>query len=255
MAARSRIHLVLSGELNFPLMKLRRAICACRKETAFDYEEKLMNMGVWPLDTALKRYTIAEVLDKLTDFEFTPRTNMCGPQGCLRDYKRSIDIAIRRANQDFDGLCLDCMKRSTPTFDEPMEDYIEKNSPHRGRWDVNCRFKHKRSTWFFSWMGTPDGRRRVLSAVDIEEEHRRSMGSGRKGRRVRTGTRRNSAKPYTNTNTNMNGLTFVNPSTGDSDKENLDSFYNDVVDDDEFFDAREDADDLDGVAADGELDN
>ena len=52
-------------------MKLYGATCPCRKETEYDYNHHIYNLEVWPLDLALPKAGINQVLQRL-DGSFLP---------------------------------------------------------------------------------------------------------------------------------------------------------------------------------------
>jgi hypothetical protein len=149
-AARAHVQSTLERGLYYPLARLHSAVCVCRKETAFDYEDALISLGCWPLDDVAQKLPLSELFEKLTNFDFQPVGMGCESGECRRGFKRSVEIAISRAKQSFHGLCLDCMNRSKPVIGQSHEDYIKKNSPHVGYWDMDCRFGHGRPSWFVS---------------------------------------------------------------------------------------------------------
>ena len=106
-----------------------------------------MALGCWPVDKAVQKYPITEIIVELEKFEFTPKTKSCDSNACYHDFKNSVNIAIRKAKFAFEGLCLDCMERSQAD-EQPRQDYIEKNSPYKGCWDIGCRFGHGRASWY-----------------------------------------------------------------------------------------------------------
>ncbi|ORY09380.1 hypothetical protein BCR34DRAFT_589361 [Clohesyomyces aquaticus] len=254
-AARTSVQSVLEKELNFPLEKLHYATCPCRKETAFDYEDALLKIDCWPLEKALKQYPIEEVIGRLRKFEFVPKTTSCESKACLRDFKRSVNIAIDRAQQEFQGLCADCVKRSKPAAGRSPEAFLEKNSPYHGCWDMDCRYGHGRGTWFFSWMGPSSVRQQILYTA--HREQLQAKGSHRPTRRPRrartitihTGNRegietlevpQTPFAPMTPPLATGNGEIPMNaPPTGLSDKENARDRETTYDSDEEFFEAEE----------------
>lgn len=97
----------------------------------------------------MQKYPIAEIIDELEKFEFTPKTIKCESGVCSQDYKHSVNITIRKVKFAFEGLCLDCMERSQVELveGETRQAFIKKNSPFKGFWDINCRFGHGRVSW------------------------------------------------------------------------------------------------------------
>ncbi|KAL1612493.1 hypothetical protein SLS60_000720 [Paraconiothyrium brasiliense] len=137
--ARAHIQSILDKELNFALDKLHQATCSCRKDTAFDYVDALRALDCWPIDRAVQKYPLAEIIDELEKFEFTPNSGSCESGACAHDFKNSVNIAIRKAKFAFDGLCLDCMERSQIEHVDAQtrQAFLEKNSPFKGCWDID----------------------------------------------------------------------------------------------------------------------
>ncbi|KAF2793582.1 hypothetical protein K505DRAFT_217451, partial [Melanomma pulvis-pyrius CBS 109.77] len=144
VTARTYIQSTLERELYIPLDKLHQARCVCRKEIAFDYEDALIALDCWPLDNAARKFTLSELFEKLAHFDFQPNTKNCKSGACSHEFKKSVEIAIQRAKQEFHGLCLDCKH----VVGQPHEEFIKKNSPHVGCWDMDCRFGHGRPSWY-----------------------------------------------------------------------------------------------------------
>ncbi|KAL5397809.1 hypothetical protein PMIN03_008740 [Paraphaeosphaeria minitans] len=234
--ARAHIQSILDKELNFALEKLHQATCTCRKETAFDYEDALRALDCWPIDRAVQKYPLAEIIDELDKFEFSPKTINCDSGACAHDFKNSVNIAIRKAKFAFDGLCLDCMERSNIDHMEGQtrQAFLEKNSPFKGCWDIDCRYGHGRASWYYSWMGPSSVRRDILNKY---REEKKAFGITKGGRRTRRGGRvaRDNATPATARLASMSIKTQGSGhKNGGHEKDD-----HDVDDDDEFFDAED----------------
>ncbi|CAI6338289.1 unnamed protein product [Periconia digitata] len=222
--ARAHIQSTLDRELYFPLKKLHNADCDCRKETAFDYQEALIALDCWPIDRAVQRYPINEITAELEKFRFTPKVESCSSGACYHNFENSVKIAIKKTMAAFDGLCLDCMERSQ-CDKQPDDDFIKKNLPFRGCFDMNCRFGHGRTTWYFSWMGSLSVRRDILNKSRMEK--RSSATTTTQGRRgVRSDKR--SPPPEASFSTN-------NPS-----RESNPGIDQEGEDEEEYFDAEDD---------------
>jgi hypothetical protein len=61
---------------------------------------------------------------------------------------------------NFDGLCLDCMESSKPKADK--EYWKACGQSPMGRWDQDCRITHGQQTWYVSWCGRDEHRRKLL---------------------------------------------------------------------------------------------
>ncbi|KAF1973179.1 hypothetical protein BU23DRAFT_139582 [Bimuria novae-zelandiae CBS 107.79] len=246
-AARAHIQSILETELTFPIDKLHRATCPCRKETAFDYEDALRALDCWPIDRAMQQYPIGEIIDELEKFEFTPKTIKCSSGICAHDFKNSVNIAIRRAKYAFDGLCLDCMERSQIDHvdGQTRQTFLEKNTPFKGCWDIDCRFGHGRASWYYSWMGPSSVRRDILNKY---REEKKAMDVAKGSHRTRRGIRPSKDSNIPTTRVASMPLKSQAPArtpiaqNNTSDKANnaQDSGYDhDVDDEDEFFDAED----------------
>ncbi|KAF2262312.1 hypothetical protein CC78DRAFT_569906 [Lojkania enalia] len=163
---------------------LRQASCHCRKVTTFDYESALESLGIWPIASAIERFTVAQIIEKLKKFEFNPDPSGCNSGACRHDFKKSVEIAIRRVNADFHGLCLNCMNRSERGVGQSKQDYFRKNSPDNGCWDMGCRFGHGHSTWRYSWMGLAADRKAISIKHQRNNEERIQKVRAAKGLRA-----------------------------------------------------------------------
>ena len=128
------------------MKKLHSANCDCRKETAFDYQAALMALECWPIESAVAKYPLQEIIDELQKFDFVPKAETCPSGVCTHNFVNSIQIAIKKAKTAFDGLCLDCMERSQ-SDELPRQEFINKNAPYKGCFDMGCRFGHGRNSW------------------------------------------------------------------------------------------------------------
>jgi hypothetical protein len=266
IAARTHVQSTLERELYHPLERLHRAVCACRKETAFDYEDALIALECWPVNDAAQKFPLSELFEKLSHFEFRPATTTCESGECRRSFKRSVEIAIDRAKQSFQGLCLDCMKRSKPDVGQRHEEYIKNNSPQVGCWDMDCRFGHGRPSWyvssrrvirvhilltrvrFYSWMGPSSIRKHILDKHRSglrEKDTREGKGAGIRRPRQAPVTTGRSAHVYVHGHGAVSSLLqgATQAASGNSNKENdhddHDNRIHDMDDDDQFFDAEE----------------
>ncbi|PSN63937.1 hypothetical protein BS50DRAFT_679130 [Corynespora cassiicola Philippines] len=236
-AARAELQSTIEHSINLPLEKLHQAHCVCRKETAFDYEDALRAVGCWPLSRAFKANTIAEVVEKLSGFKFISKNaNKCSSGMCSRDFGKDIDIAISKGKKAFQGLCLDCMNRSTLAANQPKEAYVEDNSPYNGCWDMGCRYGHYFMTWHLSWMGTSSMHKSIVDKFrsdQVSKPHnatpRTNMSSRGRGPAPRGRIR--------NTNIHINGTNDIVPSTGKNLHPGHSNGEDSDPEEDEFFDA------------------
>ncbi|KAF2642281.1 hypothetical protein P280DRAFT_478423 [Massarina eburnea CBS 473.64] len=237
--ARAHIQSVLDRELFFPLKKLFGATCDCRKETAFDYQEALMELDCWPVDKAVAKYPLQDIIDELEKFTFTPKAEACTSGICNHNFYNSVQIAIKKTKAAFDGLCLDCMERSQ-SDELPRQEFIAQNAPYKGCFDMGCRFGHGRTSWYFSWMGSLAVRRDILTQYRLEKT------AGMRGRRGKRGGRRTAI--WEGTTNEDHQAQKPSRTAGSSDKEPENATEYD--DDDEFFDAEDDNTNMDHVNSD-----
>ncbi|OCL05664.1 hypothetical protein AOQ84DRAFT_390725 [Glonium stellatum] len=169
-AARGHLKTVLHRELWGVCLRLHRQKCVCRKETYFDYQDKLMEVRAWPLEQVFQHNSMNDIISRLSLFSYTPTTTTCTAPfpGCHQGFDNIVNEACERTIRDFDGLCLDCMDRSKLKHNDDGEDYWRHNYPANGCWDSGCRFGHGRSTWYHSWMGRLDKRREILERLRNE---------------------------------------------------------------------------------------
>ncbi|KAK4692165.1 hypothetical protein P7C71_g4984, partial [Lecanoromycetidae sp. Uapishka_2] len=120
-AAKGRLRTVLHRGLFEPCELLFSANCDCRKETLFDYQKHLFDIGVWPLETVFQKTCMSEILTNLDKFIYEAKSSACGT--CRRDYKGMVKRINTRVREYFDGLCLDCLNRSKPKLGDADKDY------------------------------------------------------------------------------------------------------------------------------------
>lgn len=157
-AAKGRLRTVLHNGLFKPNEQLLMASCPCRKETLYDYEKRLWQVEVWPLERVAQRTAITILLDRLDRFE-EPLKQGCSPN-CRRDFKRIVTSVKNSTRHYFDGLCLDCMDKSKPKTGDLDMDYWRHDDLKEEEWAFGCRFDHKQPTWYFSFMGRQEDRDR-----------------------------------------------------------------------------------------------
>ena len=170
-AAKGRLRTILHYGLFGPNEKLLGASCICRKETLYDYEKHLFDIEVWPLEQVGQKVCISTILDGLQKFSFEPKSTAC--YTCTRpcrvrgdfmmiDYNHHVKGVVDRVREYFDGLCLDCLDRTKPKFEDTDKDYWLHASLGECDWCRGCRVKHKQPTWYFSFMGRQDERDRMI---------------------------------------------------------------------------------------------
>jgi len=146
--ARGSLRSELLRGLYSPLEGFHVQKCTCRKESHFAYHEGLLKTELLPLHDYYRK-SIKQVLDSPGFINFGCEI----PEGaCYTCREKLSETAIKTTRQkllnDFDGLCLDCIKM-TKTGDVD-EDYWYHD--FQQVWDNGCRIRHGQSTWYFSFM-------------------------------------------------------------------------------------------------------
>lgn len=131
--------------------RLLKATCICRKETLFDYERHLLDIGIWPMEKAAAKNSIECLFQILDKFSYRAKDSAC--KSCREDYCIHIKEVVSRVRSYFDGLCLDCLDRSKPRLGDRDNDYWLHNDLDAEDWDRKCRITHGEPSWYFSFMG------------------------------------------------------------------------------------------------------
>ncbi|EOD52638.1 hypothetical protein UCRNP2_574 [Neofusicoccum parvum UCRNP2] len=154
-AAKGRLRIVLHRELWKPINRLlTQAECSCKEKTVFGYQKALVKIGVWPLEEMYLKYSLKEILDKLSKFNWAPDPDSCRSYCGMTDYAGLVAEAGREVSKYFHGLCLVCMDMTNPKTTNVDEDYWRHNFIKD--WDRKCRphgVSHGQPTWFYSYMG------------------------------------------------------------------------------------------------------
>ncbi|KAF7174156.1 hypothetical protein CNMCM6106_008289 [Aspergillus hiratsukae] len=161
---RTRLHQALFTRVN---EIIDEATCACKEKTVFDFLKELRRIRVSPLDSSSTKASIAEMLDRLQQFNAVntrahtsvsqSRQRLC--LHCRLNGKVIVEEAIERVSKYFDGLCLDCMERTKDLKVDRNKDqdywfhHLWKES-----YDRKCRLSHGEPTWYFSFMGRKEKR-------------------------------------------------------------------------------------------------
>ena len=101
---------------------------------------------------------MSDLLSHLDKFKYEPHSLTCSTHRRL-DLESTVDDAKTRTKDYFDGLCLDCLDRSKPKTGDVDMDYWRHNMLEEDDWVSGCRFRHKQSTWYFSYMGRLETRK------------------------------------------------------------------------------------------------
>lgn len=113
---------------------------------------------------------MATILDRLEGFTYKAHDDAC--VYCQKGYTKIVRDAAAYVRKYFDGLCLDCIKKSK-TGDKNM-DYWRHNSLREFERVIGCRFTHSQATWYFSFMGRKEDRdhfRKLKRAQNYRGRH------------------------------------------------------------------------------------
>jgi hypothetical protein len=119
-----------------------------------------VELDTYPLEKVFPKNSIITILSRLEDFELGKIGNC---QLCTWDWDTSIERAIRSTSTSFDGLCIDCMETSRPKRDGDADYWMKLGSDVRGRFDNRCRVRHGQQTWYISWCGRDEHRRKLMN--------------------------------------------------------------------------------------------
>ncbi|KAJ4349332.1 uncharacterized protein N0V89_007946 [Didymosphaeria variabile] len=134
--------------------------CRCGKWASVcgRYFAELVKIDAYPLEMVFPKNSINTILSRLGRFELGSIGNcsICSP-----DWDACIERAISSTTNSFDGLCIDCMETSRPKRDGDA-DYWKKLGSDNGRFDRQCRVRHGQKTWYISWCGRDEHRRKLM---------------------------------------------------------------------------------------------
>jgi hypothetical protein len=110
--------------------------------------------------------SIQAVLNGLGNFSYIAPNDTCVL--CSRDFGEVIRSAVEKVQENFDGLCLDCIDNSqTRDWDREYDKHAQWNKE-----SYRCRFSHDQPTWYFSCLS----RKQVPDAHEREREKRKREG-------------------------------------------------------------------------------
>ncbi|KAL1610718.1 hypothetical protein SLS60_002388 [Paraconiothyrium brasiliense] len=136
--------------------------CHCGKWASVcgRYFAELVKIDAYPLEKVFPRNSINEILSRLGDFELGSIGNC---RTCSVDWDTCIVRAIDNTTASFDGLCIDCMETSRPKRDGDVDYWKKLGSDYDGRFDGQCRIHHGEKTWYISWCGRDEHRRKLMN--------------------------------------------------------------------------------------------
>ncbi|PVH89926.1 hypothetical protein DL98DRAFT_8132 [Cadophora sp. DSE1049] len=147
--------------MNPGVILLEKHTCVCREKAYFNHHDALKQAGLYPLwvrndsEWAPKgNKSIKSVVTSTRFRSFYCKAPKAACVDCIRVIKSDeISKAKDVVEADFQGLCLDCM-RKTKTGDI-HEDYWR--HAFIGTFAKGCTFRHGSTTWYYSFMGRNKG--------------------------------------------------------------------------------------------------
>lgn len=163
-AARCRLRLILHRDLYAPKKALLESSCPCKGATLLGYEKALTDIKVFPLEETFQSSNIYDILSRLGKFSYEPEPGACST--CLVDYKVIVERASQRANKYFQGLCINCIDKSSSGDIMEQIGYFDNDGLNEDKEDARiegCQFPHGQPTSFFSFMGSVTTRDRLMA--------------------------------------------------------------------------------------------
>ncbi|KAI9761881.1 MAG: hypothetical protein M1840_001534 [Geoglossum simile] len=97
-----------------PMVKGHDTDRQCVRSIVGLYFQNLLKVGLWPLSDSLRKYSVSDIITKISDLEeLEDDSTRCSPD-CLcmrREYiKPRLQEALEDIFRDIEGFCLDCAK-------------------------------------------------------------------------------------------------------------------------------------------------
>ncbi|PQE29546.1 BTB POZ fold protein [Rutstroemia sp. NJR-2017a WRK4] len=152
-----------------PIDQFLELSCNCKEASLFAYCKGLSKTNIWPLELHMKK-SCQEILDSFKLFTCEVAKDSCTTcKSLLRD--TSIKRIHDKIQNNFEGLCLDCMDVSKASA-EATKNYLRRD--FSGHYDSGCRVDHGQPTWYWSYLG----QRTVMQAHQREKKKQRPMQGG-----------------------------------------------------------------------------
>ncbi|KAK8191559.1 hypothetical protein HDK77DRAFT_476580 [Phyllosticta capitalensis] len=135
----------------------KRASCGCKETAIYNFQKRLTDERIWPLEETLRKDSMETVLHRLqgTDCRRPIWDRNCKGPGRCGSWHWELDLhqAANDMWSKFDGLCLDCMDHSKPKTGDTDEDYWRHQEFDDEDGFYCSGFRHGRTSWFHSYMG------------------------------------------------------------------------------------------------------
>ncbi|MCJ1393210.1 hypothetical protein MMC18_006082 [Xylographa bjoerkii] len=170
-AAKGRLRTLLHQELWRPGEKLIEAPCMCSKATFHDYHRSLYVIVIYPLETVLRKTSMAELLSRLDLFDYNAEHTAC-VRYCQQNFRTLIEHSQVYLGEYFDGLCLDCISSCKTKTGDKDWDYWKHHDLKQHEWVTGCRIPHKQPTWYYSFLGRPEDRNQFTKRLKSKKCYR-----------------------------------------------------------------------------------
>ncbi|KAL2075340.1 hypothetical protein VTL71DRAFT_283 [Oculimacula yallundae] len=157
---------IVKGLFN-PLNRICDRECAVHEKSIKSYLNAIRRTGVWPVED-IQHKSNKDIIESagFVNWIAAKPENAC--ISCLSSLSGAHVLKIRQAILTYwEGLCLDCMDISKPRTGSIDNDYWTHNDTRN--YDRGCRIRHKRNTWYFSFMG----RAEIMDAFKHEQQARK----------------------------------------------------------------------------------
>jgi hypothetical protein len=126
--------------------------------------------SAFPLEAIYPHSSVMHILEGLDHFEYN---YIPGCQKCRDiDWCDIVRVAKNKAETYFEGVCLDCQERSRTNPKISEAQYWDNNVIIHGQWDKKCRVSHGEETWYTSWTGKHEMRRKLLNHAKGRPDNR-----------------------------------------------------------------------------------
>lgn len=156
---KTTLHRLIWKDVGRVLKERKNYKCTGWAEVAGQYFAALTDTEVYPLELSFPKHSINELLDKLDKFTMSQPFHCTD---CSWNWKEQMENTQIWTAGAFDGLCIDCMDKSNRKHEAFDKDYWQRLGKGSGGWDQDCRIYHGESTWYVSWCGRDEHRRKLV---------------------------------------------------------------------------------------------
>lgn len=118
-----------------------------------------------------EKKSVNMLLAMIAKLRFDPGPPAC-EKFCRQEFGNRVHVAMAYMHIQFQGLCLDCINRSTPKSDNVDLDFWILDSVPPSDGVGKCRLQHLEPTRYFSYMGPEEARDRFFKWMDDAADER-----------------------------------------------------------------------------------